>query len=133
MTTENTFAEAPASATVRMVSPGGYDVMLTLRGMTGAGLLPKVEALLMWATEHGYSPTTAPARASTNTAKGGSDGNGHSESKDADPDVLTDEKGKHYKVCSEHQARMYEKSGKGGETWYSHQLADGSWCKGKAK
>ena len=44
--------------------------------------------------------------------------------------VLSDDKGKHYKVCETHQARMYEKTNKSGGSWFSHQLADGSWCKG---
>ena len=111
-----TFAEAPASFNVRMQSPDGFDCMLTLRATSGAELLPKVGQVIEWAKANGYKPTV----------------NGHAAPKpEADGDALTDEKGKRYRVCEIHQARMYAKTGKDGQTWYSHQLADGTWCKGK--
>lgn len=34
--------------------------------------------------------------------------------------------------CSIHQCRMKRRR-KGKQAWYSHQLEDGTWCKGKAK
>jgi len=123
--TPPTYTEAPASFCVKLLSPAGFDCMLTLRGMTGAELLPKAEALLAWANEHGYTPTPSNGR----------NGNGHAATTgtpnaEAPADVQTDDQGKRYRVCEVHQARMHEKAGKGG-TWYSHQLADGTWCKGK--
>lgn len=118
-----TYTEAPASFCVKLQSPSGFDCMLTLRGVSGAELLPRAEAALAWATDHGYTPTT----------NGHNCGGGTGTPKaDAPADVLTDDAGKRYRVCEAHQARMYEKAGKGG-TWYSHQLADGTWCKGKDK
>jgi len=124
MSTETiaTYTEAPASFTVKLQSPDGYDCLLTLRGTSGADLLPKVGQILEWVKEHGYAPTNGHA------------GNGQAAAATAssDPDVLTDDKGKHYKVCQAHDARMYAKTGKGGQVWYSHQTASGDWCKGKA-
>lgn len=136
---ENTqaFAEAPASFNVKLVSPDGYDCMMTLRGASGAELLPKVEQVLEWAKSHGYRPTangrSDPARGSSNgqPAQGGGNGHAEAQAKGDDPDVLTDDRGKSYKVCEVHQARMYAKTGKGGQVWYSHQTASGEWCKGK--
>ena len=120
-----TFAEAPASFNVRMQSPDGFDCMLTLRATSGAELLPKVGQVIEWAKANGYKPTV-------NGYGRNGHGNGHTTPKpEADGDALTDEKGKRYRVCEIHQARMYAKTGKDGQTWYSHQLADGTWCKGK--
>ncbi len=143
---ENTqaFAEAPASFNVKLVSPDGYDCMMTLRGASGAELLPKVEQVLEWAKSHGYRPTANgrgnpsrggsnghPEQGGSNPTKGGSNSHTEAQAKSDDPDVLTDERGKSYKVCEVHQARMYAKTGKGGQVWYSHPLASGEWCKGK--
>ena len=124
--TTTTFAEAPASFNVRMQSPDGFDCMLTLRATSGAELLPKVGQVIEWAKAKGYKPTV--------NGYGRGNGNGHAAPKpkgDAGGDALTDEKGKQYKMCETHQARMYARTGKDGQTWYSHQLADGTWCKGK--
>ena len=38
-----TWTEAPASATIRLISPDGYDVMFTLRGDSGKDLLPTLK------------------------------------------------------------------------------------------
>jgi len=121
-----TWTEAPASVTVRVLDAEGFDVMVTLRDDSGADLLPKVDAALKWLKSQGYRPTNG------HSAKGaGQVAQAAQDAAASDPDVLTDDRGKRYKVCEQHQARMYEKTGKGGQHWYSHQLADGSWCKGK--
>ena len=108
--TTATFAEAPASFNVRMQSPDGFECQLTLRGTSGADLLPRVAQALEWAKAKGYRPIV----------------NGYVRGY-----ALTDEKGKQYKMCETHQARMYAKTDQGGRTWYSHKLDDGTWCKGK--
>ena len=114
-----TWTEAPASATIRALDPAGFDVLLTLRGDSGAELLPRLSSAVDWLRAQGYTPVR----------------NGHQEAAqqqtgDTESDVLTDDRGKRYKVCAKHDAKMYEKTGKDGQRWYSHQLADGTWCKG---
>ena len=70
MEEQRTWTEAPASATVKLISPDGYDVLFTLRGEAGADLLPKLTGALDWFKGHGYAPTT----------NGHARGNGHSDS-----------------------------------------------------
>lgn len=118
------YTEAPASFTVKLISPDGFDCMLTLRGMSGAELLPKVSQALGWAKERGYKPACGCNRAERNGAVVASNN---------EPDVLTDESGRSYKICELHNAKMYARIGKDGKTWYSHKTASGDWCKGKAK
>ena len=65
---EHTYTEAPASTTIRATSPGGFDVMLTLRGVDGAELMPKVMAALAWLDEQGFTP--APVRSSQSSGNG---------------------------------------------------------------
>lgn len=48
--------EAPASATIR-ARLRGYDVMLTLRGDSGADVLPRTLAALAWLEANGGAPT----------------------------------------------------------------------------
>lgn len=63
MTTETrTWTEAPASATVK-IDLAGWDVLFTLRGETGAEVLPKVQSLIAWAKEHGGIPAGGRYRA----------------------------------------------------------------------
>lgn len=54
-------AEAPASVTIRS-RLRGYDVMLTLRGESGADVLPRTLAALSWLDANGATPTAEPAR-----------------------------------------------------------------------
>lgn len=48
--------EAPASVTIR-TRLRGYDVMLTLRGESGADVLPRTLAALGWLEANGATPT----------------------------------------------------------------------------
>lgn len=103
------FTEAPASWNVRY-NLGGYDCQLTLRGDNGAEVLTRSQAALKWLIDNGAQPTThAPANGN---------GNGHAET-----DI---------KVCELHDAEM-KRHEKDGQVWYSHKLASGEYCKGKAK
>ncbi len=54
------FDEAPASFNVKAYSPGGYDVMLTLRSDNTKELLDRANAALVWLDAHGFSPTRQP-------------------------------------------------------------------------
>ena len=103
------FTEAPASWNVRY-NLGGYDCQLTLRGDNGSEVLTKAQAALKWLSENG-----AQAAPSHN-----GNGNGHA------PELAPME------VCTIHDAEM-KKHEKDGQVWYSHKLASGEYCKGKAK
>ena len=102
------FAEAPASWNVRYTL-GGYDCQLTLRGDNGSEVLIKATAALKWLTDNGANPTPSH------------NGNGDGHTTDQ-PDM---------KVCELHNAEMKLHT-KDGASWYSHKLADGIYCKGKA-
>ncbi len=109
-----TWTEAPASVTVR-VQLDGYDTMLTLRGESGADVLPKLQAALEWMAAHGAEPTTT----TTN-------GNGHNGGAGAPPEI-----------CPVHSVAMQRRE-KNGDVWYSHKAVNpetGSeyWCRGKAE
>lgn len=49
----------------------------------------------------------------------------------ADVPEETDQRGHIYKTCPIHGTQMPKRS-KNGQTWFSHQLPDGTWCKGSA-
>jgi len=52
----NGYTEAPASWNVRYRTPEGFDAMLTLRGESGAELLPKTAVAIEWLLEHDCTP-----------------------------------------------------------------------------
>ena len=54
---ERTWTEAPASTTIRFALEG-YDCMLTLRGESGADVLPKVQMAIEWLKKTNAEPTT---------------------------------------------------------------------------
>ena len=51
------FTEAPASATIKMYSPAGFDVLLTIRDNDAKALLARLNTALAWLPEHGFTPT----------------------------------------------------------------------------
>lgn len=53
---ENELPEAPASATLSVVTPKGYNTLFTLREMTGIALLDKITAVEKQLEERGYKP-----------------------------------------------------------------------------
>lgn len=54
--TKNIIGEAPASATLSVVTPKGYNTLFTLREMSGSVLLTKITALEAKLEELGYRP-----------------------------------------------------------------------------
>lgn len=70
-----TFAEAPASATLRTISPTGYDIMWTVRADSVKALTERVTFLADWLGKQGYTPTPTRAAAPATTAPNGQ-GNG---------------------------------------------------------
>ncbi len=99
---ENGCTEAPASLNIRY-RLCGYDCMLTLRDSSGRDLLAKLSPVLDALDGMGATPNV-----------GHQNGNGHAETK----------------PCPVHPGEMLVKHAKNGQTWWSHQLADGTWCRG---
>jgi hypothetical protein len=98
--------EAPASANA-YITIAGRQAQITIRGHDANALLEELETLLQ------RFPVEAPALAlTTNTGK--------------TPAMAP------VGWCSVHNTQMKENT-KEGRTWYSHKMADGSWCKGKGK
>jgi hypothetical protein len=112
----NGYAEAPASWTIRYRTPEGFDATLTLRGETGAELLPKTETAIKWLLEHDCTPERG--RGEAPTGGHGSDDKAN-EARSNDPSW-----------CPIHQVAMTKRT-RSGDSWYSHKLPDGSWCRGK--
>lgn len=106
------YQEAPASWNTRYIDPSGFECQLTLRAGSGADLLKKAGAALGVLVAAGCTPAMAKP---TN-----GNGNGHP----ADHPAIM--------VCELHNAEM-KKHERDGQTWYSHKLATGDYCKGKAK
>jgi hypothetical protein len=114
MTDENntltpvTFQEAPASWSTKYIDQSGFECQLTLRAINGSDLLKKAGVALKTLIDAGSKPV-----------ENCSSSNGKSTEK---PQMT---------VCEFHNAEMrrHEKDGK---VWYSHRLADGTYCNGKA-
>ena len=119
----NGFTEVPASWNVRYRTPEGFDAMLTLRGESGAELLPKTEAAVKWLLEHGCRPADGH-----NGNDGGKQANGKAAHEPQPPPMLADgtpDPG----WCAIHGCAMKRRE-RDGQVWYSHKVGD-SWCKGK--
>jgi len=108
--TTQSFTEAPASWNVKYIV-NGYDCMLTLRGESGADLLGKTAKALEWLQANGAQPTTH---------KPATNGNGKP------AEVPQDDPG----YCKIHGVTMKQHT-KDGNSWFSHRLDDGNYCRGK--
>jgi len=106
-----TWTEAPASVNIKFQFEG-YDTMLTLRGDSGADVLPKLRDAIGWLDDHGADPTQKAA--------GGNDSGGSK----PEPNV-----------CPIHHVAMRRRE-KNGDVWYSHKAIDPEtgaeyWCRGQ--
>ena len=101
--------EAPASVTIRF-RIRDYDTMLTLRDVSGRDVLAKLGPVLDALDGMGATPN----------GNGHSNGNGAS---NGDTEA---------KPCPVHPGEMLRKHSNGNGAWWSHKLADGTWCKGRA-
>ena len=68
------WTEAPASATLRVVTPQGYEILLTNRANTMSLLLGQLAALETWLSEHNWTP--APTRTAAAPAAQAQQGEG---------------------------------------------------------
>ena len=107
--TENNwpYQEPPVSWTIRYRYEG-YDCMLTLREHTANALLSKAKDVVAWLSKNGAEPLGPQPIAQPEQ-----------------PEAEQKPEG----WCSIHAVQM-KKYTKNGGNWYSHRLADGSWCHG---
>lgn len=66
MSEQVSFSEAPSAATIKCYSPGGYDVLLTVRDADTSSLVKRLNLALGWLEQNGYRPTTNGARTGAN-------------------------------------------------------------------
>ena len=107
----NHFTEAPASITIGF-SPHGVDIRFTMRAPKMTALLAGLDKLLETLEAQGWPPAKALIIAGLESQPAPA----------GQPET---------KTCTLHNAIMTRKE-KNGQSWCSHKLADGSWCKGKA-
>lgn len=60
------YTEAPASCTVKVISPAGFEYLLTMRSTRVADVLSQAATLESWLTSHNWTP--APTRQASQTA-----------------------------------------------------------------
>jgi len=123
---ENGFSEAPASWNVRYITPGGFSCQLTLRGESGADLLPKTEVTVKWLLEHNCRPANGCLHGNGNDE--GQQANGKAGNEPQPAPTLADgspDPG----WCVIHNCAMKRRE-RDGQVWYSHKVGD-AWCKGK--
>ena len=103
------WTEAPASATLRVVTPTGYEVLLTTRAGRMSDLLTQLTTLESWLVDHQWQ--AAP------TGKG--------KPQAAQGDAATEDA----PLCAIHKTPMVRRS-KDGRSWWScsHKLDTGEWC-----
>lgn len=106
MSDQTVYTESPASWNTRYIDASGFECQLTLRAESGAELLKRASAALLALVNSGCVPVA-------------NNHNGNNHNSDL-------------KVCELHNAEM-KRHEKDGAVWYSHKLADGSYCKGGKK
>ncbi len=111
------FTEAPASATLRTISPTGYDIMWTVRADSVKGLTERVAFLAEWLGRQGYTPT--PARPATGAAP--AQGTGQAE---AEPAICDQ--------CGRPMKQKPRRDGKG-YFWSCETKYGSEWCKGRPR
>lgn len=103
--------EAPYSANIKAISPEGFEVMITMRRGTGEerAFFSDLNKLQAWLKRNEY-------RSTGRSSQPAGDASGEPE----------------FKPCPIHSVNMKRRKGRNG-FFYSHQLADESWCSGKEK
>ena len=111
------FSEAPASATLRVVSATGYEVLLTTRAGRMADLLSQLTTLESWLSDHQWTPAptgrpTGKATAQTQAQDG--------------PAPCCDR-------CGQPMIRRQTRDGSRSFWSCSTKYGNGQWCQGKPK
>lgn len=110
------FTEAPASATLRVVSATGFEVLLTTRAGRMSDLLSQLTTLEAWLSDHQWTP--APTGRPTGKAT--------AQAQASDGPAPTCDK------CGQPMIRRTTRDGS--RSFWSCQTRYGSeWCKGKPK
>ena len=104
------FSEAPASATLRVVSANGFEILLTTRAGRMADLLSQLTTLESWLVDHQWQAAPTGKGKATQGTQGDGD------ESDAP-------------LCAIHKTPMVRRS-KDGRSWWScsHKLDTGEWC-----
>ena len=112
-----TFTEAPASINVRVVSPAGFDYLLTMRAARVGDVLNQAQDLEKWLLSHHWTPA-APRPAAQAPHNGQA-------SAPAEPAAICDR-------CGQPMVKKQRRDGNG--TFWSCQTRYGQeWCKGKPR
>ena len=111
--------EWPASATIRVTSPKGLDVLLTLRAARVADVLTQLETLEGWLIGRNWTPAPTPARPATGTPA--AQGNGQAE---AEPAICD--------TCGHPMKQKPRRDGKG-YFWSCETKYGSEWCKGRPR
>lgn len=127
----DTGAEAPASFNVK-VNFKGWDVMITVRDGTVQGLIAKLDYLIEELPNRGAVPQGAQrwgaAQGPVQPPQQGpppQPWQQPQQGQQAGYNPIT-----RNPICPIHGVEMTPKT-RQGDTWYSHPMLDGSWCKGK--
>ena len=111
------WTEAPASATVKVTTPGGYDLMITFRATRVADLLSQAQTVETWLIAHNFTPApTRPASKPQDAANG----------VQSEPAPVCDR-------CGQPMKRRTTKDGSRSFWSCATKYGDGSWCQGKPK
>ena len=120
------FMEAPASWNTRYISKAGFECQLTLRHADPTALLKLANEIMGKMAEAGVVPVVGNgyARKAASPSDGAAavpapaaaNGNGSAHGPE---------------WCAVHQAEMKLHT-RNGQSWYSHKMPDGTWCRGTA-
>jgi hypothetical protein len=104
--------EAPFSVNFRAIHPDGWGCQFTFRAIEGKEGFKNLKAAIEYLEKQGYTPNggyTAPAPAQP-----------------AQMEAPAEDPG----WCDIHKVAMKQYT-KDGRSWYSHNIGEGEWCKGK--
>ena len=114
--------EWPASATIRVTSPKGLDVLLTLRAARVADVLTQLETLEGWLIGRNWTPAPTPKGAASPSTAG--QGNGQAQG-EGEPAAICD-------TCGRPMKQKPRRDGKG-YFWSCETKYGAEWCKGRPR
>ena len=115
-----TTTEWPASATIRVTSPKGLDVLLTLRAARVADVLTQLETLEGWLIGRNWTPAPTPKGAASPSTGTPSAPQGEGE-----PAAICD-------TCGRPMKQKPRRDGKG-YFWSCETKYGSEWCKGRPR
>jgi len=109
-----THTEAPASATTKVVSPAGFEYLLTMRSTKVSDVLSQAATLESWLTAHDWTPAPSYSKPSHHAINSVSSEAG-----------ICD-------TCGEAMTQKPRRDGNG-TFWSCGTRKGGNWCKGRPK